>query len=149
MGGQLHGIFLAGSLPHEFIILIVTLFICLWLINFSLSLQAHSVAACDSSDCHTLNSCAQIEKWILKFDRSSGDMQIVMHKTYEQQRTMPDHAQTSVSSFVVSSESSQYTSMHPRQKLLTLSLVSILDCQLWAAYIHRGQPILSSVCLRP
>ena len=39
MGGQLDGIFLAGSLPHEFIILIVTLFICLWLINFSLSLH--------------------------------------------------------------------------------------------------------------
>jgi len=38
MGGQLDGIFLAGSLPHEFIILIVTLFICLLLINFSLSL---------------------------------------------------------------------------------------------------------------
>jgi len=38
MGGQQDGIFLAGSLPHEFIILIVTLFICLWLINFSLSL---------------------------------------------------------------------------------------------------------------
>ena len=34
MGGQLEGIFLAGSLPHEFIILIVTLFICLWLIIF-------------------------------------------------------------------------------------------------------------------
>jgi len=59
-------------------------------------------------------------------------MQIVMHKTYEQQRTMPDHAQTSVSSFVVSSESSQYTSMHARQKLLTLSLVShlIVNCGL-------------------
>jgi len=29
MGGQLDGIFLAGSLPHEFIILIVTvLFAC-------------------------------------------------------------------------------------------------------------------------
>ena len=39
MGGQLDGIFLTGSLPHEFIILIVTLFICLWLINFSLSLH--------------------------------------------------------------------------------------------------------------
>ena len=39
MGGQLDGIFLAGSLPHEFIILIVTLFICLWLINLSLSLS--------------------------------------------------------------------------------------------------------------
>ena len=39
MGGQLDGIFLAGSLPQEFIILIVTLFICLWLINFSLSLS--------------------------------------------------------------------------------------------------------------
>ena len=39
MGGQLDGIFLAGSLPHEFIILIVTLFIYLWLINFSLSLS--------------------------------------------------------------------------------------------------------------
>ena len=39
MGGQLDGIFLASSLPHEFIILIVTLFICLWLINFSLSLS--------------------------------------------------------------------------------------------------------------
>jgi len=39
MGGQLDGIFLAGSLPREFIILIVTLFICLWLINFSLSLS--------------------------------------------------------------------------------------------------------------
>jgi len=39
MGGQLDGIFLAGSLPHEFIILIFTLFICLWLIIFfSLSL---------------------------------------------------------------------------------------------------------------
>jgi len=37
MGGQLDGIFLAGSLPHEFIILTVTLFICLWLINFSLT----------------------------------------------------------------------------------------------------------------
>ena len=37
MGGQLDGIFLAGSLTHEFIILIVTLFICLWLIKFSLS----------------------------------------------------------------------------------------------------------------
>jgi len=37
MGGQLDGTFLAGSLPHEFIILIVTLFTCLWLINFSLS----------------------------------------------------------------------------------------------------------------
>ena len=30
-------IFLAGSLPHKFIILIVTSFICLWSINFSLS----------------------------------------------------------------------------------------------------------------
>ena len=39
MGGQLDGIFLAGSLPHEFIILIVTLFICLWLINFFFSLS--------------------------------------------------------------------------------------------------------------
>ena len=39
MGGQLDGIFLAGSLPHEFIILIVASFICLWLINFSLSLS--------------------------------------------------------------------------------------------------------------
>jgi len=39
MGGQLDGIFLAGSLPHEFVILIVTLFICLWLINFSPSLS--------------------------------------------------------------------------------------------------------------
>jgi len=39
MGGQLDGIFLDGSLPHEFIILIVTLFICLWLINFFLSLS--------------------------------------------------------------------------------------------------------------
>ena len=38
MDGQLDGIFLAGSLPHEFIILIVTLFICLWLINFFFSL---------------------------------------------------------------------------------------------------------------
>ena len=38
MGGQLDGIFLAGSLPHEFIILIVTSSISLWLINFSLSL---------------------------------------------------------------------------------------------------------------
>ena len=37
MDGQLDGIFLAGSLPREFIILIVTLFICLWLINLSLS----------------------------------------------------------------------------------------------------------------
>ena len=32
-------IFLAGSLPHKFIILIVTSFICLWSINFSLSLR--------------------------------------------------------------------------------------------------------------
>ena len=39
MGGQLDGIFLAGSMPHEFIILIVTLFICLWLINFFFSLS--------------------------------------------------------------------------------------------------------------
>ena len=39
MGGQLDGIFLAGSLPHEFIILIVTSFICLWLINLSLTLS--------------------------------------------------------------------------------------------------------------
>ena len=38
MGGQLDGIFLAGSLPRELIILIVTLFICLRLINLSLSL---------------------------------------------------------------------------------------------------------------
>jgi len=42
MGGQLDGIFLAGSLPHEFIILIVALFICLWLINFSLSLTDYT-----------------------------------------------------------------------------------------------------------
>jgi len=42
MGGQLDGIFFAGSLPHDIIILIVTSFICLWLIliNFSLSLSA-------------------------------------------------------------------------------------------------------------
>ena len=39
MGGQLDGIFLTGSLQHEFIILIVTSFICLWLINLSLSLH--------------------------------------------------------------------------------------------------------------
>jgi len=39
MGGQLDGIFLAGSLPHEFIILIVTLFICLWFVNKFLSLS--------------------------------------------------------------------------------------------------------------
>jgi len=37
--GQLDRIFLAGSLPHEFIISIVTSFTCLWLINFSLSLS--------------------------------------------------------------------------------------------------------------
>jgi len=37
MDGQLDGIFLAGSLPHEFISLIVTSFICSWLI-ISLSL---------------------------------------------------------------------------------------------------------------
>jgi len=42
MGGQLDGIFLAGSLPHEFIILIVTSSICLWLKNFSLSLSLSS-----------------------------------------------------------------------------------------------------------
>jgi len=52
MGGQLDGIFLAGSLPHEFIILIVTLFICLWLINFSLSPQAiGTLAACSLAMC--------------------------------------------------------------------------------------------------
>ena len=34
MGGQLDRNFLAGSLPHKFIILIVTSFICLWSINF-------------------------------------------------------------------------------------------------------------------
>jgi len=45
MGGQLDGIFLAGSLPHEFIILIVTLFIRLWLINFSLSLSLGELTA--------------------------------------------------------------------------------------------------------
>jgi len=39
MGGQLDGNFLAGSLPHEFIILIVASFICLWSINFSLPLE--------------------------------------------------------------------------------------------------------------
>ena len=39
MGGQLDGNFLPGSLPHKFIILIVTSFICLWSINFSLSLS--------------------------------------------------------------------------------------------------------------
>ena len=38
MGGQLDGNFLAGSLPHKFIILIFTSFICLWSINFSVSL---------------------------------------------------------------------------------------------------------------
>ena len=32
MGGQLDGIFLAGSLPHEFIILIVTLFLSLFFV---------------------------------------------------------------------------------------------------------------------
>jgi len=37
MGGQLDGIFFSGSLPHKFI-LIVTSFIRLWWINFSLSL---------------------------------------------------------------------------------------------------------------
>jgi len=41
MGGQLDGSFLAGSLPHELIILIVTSFICLWLIIFFLSLSYH------------------------------------------------------------------------------------------------------------
>jgi len=41
MGGQLDGNFLPGSLPHKFIILIVTSFICLWSINFSLSQCAH------------------------------------------------------------------------------------------------------------
>ena len=49
MGGQLDGIFLAGSLPHEFIILIVTLFICLWLINFFLSLSDGFYRACPQS----------------------------------------------------------------------------------------------------
>jgi len=48
MGGQLDGIFPAGSLPHEFIILIVTLFICLWLINFSLS-RCHGVMSEESA----------------------------------------------------------------------------------------------------
>ena len=42
MGGQPDGIFLAGSLPYEFIILFVTSFICPWLINFSLSLSSSS-----------------------------------------------------------------------------------------------------------
>jgi len=37
-GGQLDGNFLPGSLPHKFIILIVTSFICLWWINLSLFL---------------------------------------------------------------------------------------------------------------
>jgi len=41
-GGQLDGNFLAGSVPHKFIILIVTSFVCLWSINFYLSLQFHS-----------------------------------------------------------------------------------------------------------
>ena len=45
MGGQLDRIFLAGSLPHEFIILIVTSFICLWLINFCLSLSCRAQQA--------------------------------------------------------------------------------------------------------
>jgi len=45
MGGELDGIFLAGSLPHEFIILIVTSFICWWLINLSLSLSTTQTAA--------------------------------------------------------------------------------------------------------
>ena len=37
MGGQQDGNFLAGSLPHKFIILIVTSFICMWSINLYLS----------------------------------------------------------------------------------------------------------------
>jgi len=45
MGGQLEGIFLAGSLPHEFIILIVTPFICLWSINFFLCLAGTAFSA--------------------------------------------------------------------------------------------------------
>jgi len=42
MGCQLDGNFLAGSVPHKFIILIVTSFVCLWSINFYLSLQFRS-----------------------------------------------------------------------------------------------------------
>jgi len=49
MCGQLDGTFLAGSLPREFIILIVTSFICLQLINFSLSLSQLSGAAGDGA----------------------------------------------------------------------------------------------------
>jgi len=45
MGGQLDGIFLAGSLPHEFIILIVTSFICLWSIIFFLCLAGIAFSA--------------------------------------------------------------------------------------------------------
>jgi len=57
MGGQLDGIFLAGSLPHEFIILIVTLFICLWLINFSLSLSLSLV-------CTSLLRCCAYNRFL-------------------------------------------------------------------------------------
>lgn len=51
-----------------------------------------------------------------------------VHKAYEQQRisSSSDHAQTSMSSFVVSPEGKTYVSIHPRQKSLTTSLVSNL-----------------------
>jgi len=48
MGGQLDGNFLAGSLPHKFIILIVTSFICLWSINFSLFLSVRCISSHDN-----------------------------------------------------------------------------------------------------
>ena len=44
-GGQLDGNFLSGSLPHKFIILIVTSFICLWSIIFFLSLVTTTATA--------------------------------------------------------------------------------------------------------
>ena len=45
-GGQLDGNFLSGSLPHKFIILIVTSFICLWSKFFSLSRHYYSYSYC-------------------------------------------------------------------------------------------------------
>jgi len=45
-GGQLDGNFLSGSLPHKFIILIVTSFICLWSIIFFLSVCVSPLFSC-------------------------------------------------------------------------------------------------------
>jgi len=82
-----------------------------------------------------------------------------IYKAYEQQRNdgTTDHSQTSMSSFVSSSQPITYTTLHPRQKLLTHSLVaklivncglpaSIVDSPHFRSFVHDLDPKFAVPC---